>query len=117
MSADNNSLYPPEQGNFVAGFSLGLLAGAAGYFLFATEKGSKVRKQLVQEWEGAQDHMVKEGVIAAGSKISIRQYLQHMFEEVFQASLPDELMTPSKLRKASKAPARRAKKGSKFSGV
>ncbi|MBW7955558.1 YtxH domain-containing protein [Patescibacteria group bacterium] len=109
-----HSSYHPDQSNFVAGFSLGLLAGAAGYFLFATEKGAKMRKQLVQEWESAQDYLLKEGALP--NKVNLRQFLQHTFEEVFQASLPTELMSPSKLRKASKAPARRAKRG-KFSGV
>jgi len=116
MAVDNTFTPQPENGNFVAGFSLGLLAGAAGYFLFATERGSKVRKQLIKEWEGATDQMVEEGVLAS-KDISIREFLQDMFENVFQASLPDELMTPGKMRKGVKAPARRAKKSSKFSGV
>ena len=100
----------------MAGFSLGLIAGAAGYFLFATERGSKVRKQLIKEWEGATDQMVEEGVIAS-KDISIREFLSDLFENVFQASLPDELMNPSKSSKASKSPARKAKKSTKFSGV
>lgn len=112
----NSTLYPPEQSSFVAGFSLGLIAGAAGYFLFATERGAKVRKQLITEWEGAKDQMVKEGVLP-NKQVSIRQFLQNMFEEVFQASLPDELMTSSKQRKAAKTSARRTKRGNRFSGV
>lgn len=115
MSESNSPFYPQEHSNFVAGFSLGLLAGAAGYFLFGTEKGAKVRKQLVEEWEGAQEHLINEGALP--EKLNLRQFLQNVFEEVFQSSLPDELMNPSKQRKASKAAARRAKKGSKFSGV
>lgn len=115
MAESHSPFYPQEQSNFVAGFSLGLLAGAAGYFLFGTEKGARVRKQLVQEWEGAQEHLVREGALP--DKLNLREFLQHMFEEVFQASLPDELLTPNKQRKAQKATARRAKKGSKFSGV
>lgn len=100
----------------MAGFSLGLIAGAAGYFLFATERGSKVRKQLIKEWEGATDQMVEEGVIPS-KDISIREFLSDFFENVFQAQLPDDFVNPSKSAKAAKAPARKAKKSSKFSGV
>jgi hypothetical protein len=85
--------------------------------LFATERGAKVRRQLIQEWEGAKDQMVSEGVLP-DSQISIRQFIQNVFEDVFQAQLPEELLTSnSARRKAAKAPARKAKKSSKFSGV
>lgn len=42
------------QGSFVSGLTIGFLAGAAGYFLFGTEKGKKIVKDLEQEWRLAQ---------------------------------------------------------------
>jgi gas vesicle protein len=42
-----------ESGSFVMGFAVGLFAGAAGYYLFATDKGHKIRQELVKEWEQA----------------------------------------------------------------
>lgn len=107
--------YSPEQSSFVAGFSLGLIAGAAGYFLFGTARGAQLRRQLVEEWESAQDELIRQGALP--TRVNLRQYLQQQFEHIFQASLPDELLTSSKLRKGGKIPARRVKKGSKFSGT
>ncbi len=116
----SNSPYPSDQGGFVAGFSVGLFAGAAGYFLFATPQGAKLRKQLIEEWESAKDYMAKEGVIT-DSKLSLRDFLQNFFQEVFQASLPQELITPStpnKVHKPIKVTARKAKRETvKFTGV
>ena len=112
----SNSPYSSDQGGFVAGFSVGLFAGAAGYFLFATPQGAKLRKQLMQEWETAKDYMAKEGV--TDGRISLREFLQDFFQEVFHASLPQELMTSSKPHKGVKLGARRVKRETaKFTGV
>lgn len=37
--------------SFIIGFTWGLIAGASGYFLFATEQGKKVRQDLSEEWQ------------------------------------------------------------------
>jgi len=50
-----------EQGSFVSGFSIGLLAGAAGYFLFGTDKGRQIKAKLAQEWSQAQLSMPERG--------------------------------------------------------
>lgn len=42
-----------DQGSFLTGFTLGIFAGAAGYYLFATDKGKKLRTELNQEWQQA----------------------------------------------------------------
>ena len=107
----------PDQGSFVAGFSVGLVAGAAAYFLFGTEKGAKVRKQLVEEWESAREFMAEEGV-HKDQHISLRQFLQNVVEEVFHTSLPQEIIMPNKARKQPpKQSSRRLKRSHKFSGV
>lgn len=107
----------PDQGGFVAGFSLGLIAGAAAYFLFGTEKGSKLRKQLVEEWDSAREFMAEDGVLK-DQQVSLRQFLQNVVEEVFHTSLPQEIITPHKARKQStKQSGRRPKRSHKFSGV
>jgi hypothetical protein len=107
-----------ESGGFIAGFSLGVFAGAAGYFLFGTQKGAKLRRRLINEWDNAKDHLVKEGVID-DPQISLRDFFQNLFKEVFEASLPQELMTPAKVRKTGKSAAARKPKreSAKFSGV
>jgi gas vesicle protein len=52
-----------NQGSFVGGLALGMFAGAAGYFLFATKDGSKVRKKIEKEWQEAKVVLAEEGVI------------------------------------------------------
>lgn len=44
-----------EQGSFLAGFTVGLFAGAAGYFLFGTDQGRKIKQQLAKEWQLARN--------------------------------------------------------------
>ncbi len=53
----------PDQGNFLTGFTFGLFAGAAGYFLFGTEKGEQLRLQLAEEWEQAKLDLAESGTI------------------------------------------------------
>ena len=49
-----------ESGSFISGFGMGLVTGAAAYFLFATEQGKQLRKRALQEWDVAQDTITKE---------------------------------------------------------
>lgn len=49
-----------EAGSFVTGFGMGLITGAAAYFLFATEQGKELRKRALAEWEDAQKTITKE---------------------------------------------------------
>jgi gas vesicle protein len=52
-----------NQGSFIGGLALGMFAGAAGYFLFATKDGSNVRKKIEKEWQEAKVVLAEEGVI------------------------------------------------------
>jgi gas vesicle protein len=63
------------------GFTIGMLAGAGGYFLFATDHGRKVRQQIVQEWEEAKKNLVKDGVISS-TNVSLREFLQQVFQNM-----------------------------------
>ncbi|PIR61477.1 MAG: hypothetical protein COY81_04845 [Candidatus Pacebacteria bacterium CG_4_10_14_0_8_um_filter_43_12] len=40
-----------DSGSFLSGLGIGLIGGAVTYFLFATEKGEKVKVRLVEEWQ------------------------------------------------------------------
>lgn len=68
-------IYVHDSNSFVTGFTFGLFAGAAGYFLFGTKKGEELRRQLVIEWEEAKEHMAQEGVITH-QKVSLRDFLE-----------------------------------------
>lgn len=52
-----------NQGSFLGGLALGLFAGAAGYFLFGTKDGEKIRKNIEQEWNAAKGTLAEEGII------------------------------------------------------
>lgn len=114
---DNFDDFPDHSGGFVAGFSLGMIAGAAAYYLFGTEKGRVLRAQLVEEWEGAKDHMVDDGVLK-DRQVSLREFMQKLIQDVFHTSLPTEIMQPSRSKRTTKSPGRKpAKRTQKFSGV
>jgi gas vesicle protein len=61
MNNKNNNCN--SSSNFLPGFLLGVIAGAAGYFLLGTKKGRKIKKRLMEEgqdiWEDF-DNVVEE---------------------------------------------------------
>lgn len=52
-----------QNGSFLTGVTVGLFAGAFGYYLFNTKKGSEMRSSLTQEWESIRKKMYDEGLI------------------------------------------------------
>lgn len=78
--------------SFVMGFTFGVLTGAVGYFLFSTDRGSRLRKQMLYEWKDAKVRLAEEGVIQNPDE-TFRQALQdglHRFAQFTQ-----ELSSPS----------------------
>ncbi len=69
-----------SHGSFLNGFTIGLFAGAMGYFLFATDKGQKVRKQLNTEWEKARKELEDSGKIEKG-KGTIKDILAELADK------------------------------------
>lgn len=99
----------PDQGSFLNGFVVGLFAGAASYFLFATDKGATVREQLAEEWEQAKGQLTESTGAEAGS---LRQAITQVAEWLgiaftMPASAPETKAKPKKTT---------TKKG-KFKGV
>ncbi len=70
-----------DSGSFLTGFTIGLFAGAAGYFLFGTDRGGKVRSELMEEWENAKEHLMQKGVLD-NPQASIRDLIKDTVEEV-----------------------------------
>lgn len=108
----------PSQNSFVTGFMVGLFAGAAGYFLFATKQGAELRRQLLEDWEDAKHHLAEEGMIER-SDISLREFVRDLFnqattrtEEVEHRLLPEE-----KMKRIVKASGRKKDSAKKFKGV
>ena len=60
-----------QSSTFLVGFTWGLIAGAAGYFLFGTDQGKKVRQQIAQEWNEQVDQLTETG--ARTEKVSLRE--------------------------------------------
>jgi gas vesicle protein len=113
------------------GFTLGMLAGAGGYFLFATDHGRKVRQQIAQEWTDAKKQLVKDGVISSAD-ISLREFIQEVFSKASgqpatelekdakrgMALINHEVDQVKKVVKTiAKAPARKTATTRKFKGV
>lgn len=70
-----------DHGSFLTGFTFGLFAGAASLFLFGTEKGSRVRSRLAEEWDEAKHYLEEEGVIEKG-KTSIRDVFKSIVDNI-----------------------------------
>lgn len=92
---------PEEQGvpSFVTGFGLGLLAGAAGFVLFGTKKGSIIRRDLQKAFAQAYEQEIASGAVT-GEAISLRDFLTTAFTNV-KAELELESTTAAKQTKVS----------------
>jgi gas vesicle protein len=74
-----------DQGSFLTGFSLGLFAGAIGYFLFGTDNGKKVRTDLNKEWNEAKEKLAEEGIIE-DPHTSFRDMVSAFFNKILSVS-------------------------------
>jgi gas vesicle protein len=96
----------PEQadhGSFLTGFTIGLFAGAAGYFLFATDKGEKARKALSKEWQEAQQSWFTSQEVGPGTS-SLRELAKDFFGTLLQAeSIANRVSKESKMEKDKKS--------------
>jgi len=111
-----------QQSSFVTGFTLGLFAGAAGYFLFGTKKGGQVREQLVNDWEDAKEKLVEEGVIDKPD-ISLRELVGDLMQQAFSGNVNEGRSKNSNfaveegvVQKSSKT-AKRKETARRFKGV
>lgn len=89
-----------NQGSFLTGFTVGLFAGAAGYFLFGTDKGKKVTERLSDEWENAKEKLADEGVID-NPNLSLREVVGQVLNQV-KERIEIPATESSKAGKASK---------------
>lgn len=67
--------------SFVTGFSLGLIAGAAGFILFGTKKGVQLRRQLQQAFAEAYREELAAGD-ELGAPASLREFLSAAVDKV-----------------------------------
>jgi gas vesicle protein len=68
--------------SFLTGFSVGLFVGAAGYYLYATDRGKKLREHVSDEWKTAKVELAKGGVIR-DSDISMRELFAEVIQKMF----------------------------------
>lgn len=107
-----------DSGSFLTGFSLGLFAGAAGYFLFATDRGQQVRQDLQAEWAAAHERLVDEGFLtgqeAAQAKAKAGQAAEAAVQPILNlkqtlSKMINNLIEVESDQKSSKAPAKSTK--------
>lgn len=97
-----------DSGSFLTGLGLGLLGGAVGYFLFATDKGDKVRKQLSQEWKGIHGMLHKEEPAKATTSNSLKEIVKTLLSDILeqaqqeQKAVEEELSAKTKGKKKKK---------------
>lgn len=69
-----------DKGNFLVGLTLGLFAGAAGYFLFGTENGKKIQQKLSQEWAEAKKELEARGQLKKDT--NLKQLVNSIFDNI-----------------------------------
>lgn len=99
----------PEPGSFVTGFTVGLFAGAAGYFLFATKRGATLRQTLETEWKSAQAHLLTKGAIEQSS-VDLRAAVSRWWQE-YVAQPTTKKSSTSTVAKKTRKPVQKKFKG------
>lgn len=98
-----------DSGSFLSGLGIGLIGGAVGYFLFATDKGEKFRKQFKVEWKDIQK-MVKPALEQTQQKDgSLKDMLGEFFTEMLEQAKVEQKQAEDEAVKAKE----KSKKGKK----
>lgn len=106
-----------NQGSFVTGLTIGMFAGAAGYFLFGTNKGKALRQELEKEWASAQADLQSRSSqtsVVESLSPSLKQVFNSIIELVRQQQADGDVVAES-LKRKTKVKAQ--KPSSKFKGV
>lgn len=86
-----------EQQLLVGGFSLGLLAGAVGFYFFGTEEGQQLRKKLSHEWDQAQDYFQQQQLFSGKEPQNLAEFLAQLKEKIMsELELDPDLFSPEK---------------------
>ena len=100
--------------NFMTGFGVGLAAGAVGMFLFGTDEGTKLRKELKDHWQEAAADLLAEGVIE-----NAEQDLWGLFKDILDkaGSEVSEHQLESIKKSKTATTARKTREKNQFKGV
>ena|SRR5258708_2804578 len=114
MSRDEDS----SQTSFTTGFTVGLFAGAAGYYLFGTKQGAVLRRQLLKDWEEAKEHLVEEGVISHNN-VSLRGLFKELVHQAVSEGekVEERLLSVEGSKKTPKSSPRKRETSKRFKGV
>lgn len=88
--SNHSEQHSKESGSFLTGLGLGLLGGAVGYFLFATEKGDKVRKQLAQEWKGVHGMLHTQEPAKATTSNNLKEIVKALFTDILEKAQQEQ---------------------------
>lgn len=98
--------------NFMTGFGVGLVAGAIGMFLFGTDEGEKLSKELNGHWQEATKDLLAEGVIE-----NAEQDLWSLFKDILDQASHEIIEHQPSETDQLKASKRASKKRNTFKGV
>lgn len=108
MSKDHNN---HDSGSFLSGLSIGLIGGAAGYFLFATDKGDKLRKRFAAEWQELQKIAKPELANKQNNSESLRDLLGTFFNEMLEQSRAEQAAATEEAKNKKKKTKKKLFKG------
>lgn len=89
-----------DSGSFLSGLGIGLIGGAVGYFLFATDKGEKVRKQLKIEWKDIQKVVTPAVEETVKSEGSFKEMIGTFFSEMLEQAKEEQRLAEEEATKA-----------------
>jgi len=100
---------------FVTGFTMGILAGVAGYLLLSSDEGKKTLKKIKKEWQIAQEELLKQGSIK--KHWDIRKLINQIFQNIETGFSEIQVKEENFIRDAKKKSKRRFKKPKMFRGT
>ncbi len=110
----NNS----NQDHFLGGFTLGLFAGAVGYFLFATKEGKKVRTDIKKQMQDFKKGKCNKSKKNKHKDQSVWNLMDQFFNEFIQQFEIEQIKTKDVLSESNDKKTKKAKnKNLKFKNI
>lgn len=100
-----------DSGSFLSGLGIGLIGGAVGYFLFATEKGEKARKRLFSEWKEVQKSVLPQTEKKVDAAGTLKDLVSTFFTEMIEQAKEDQKAAEQEVKQKAKKTKKKLFKG------
>lgn len=103
-----------QHGSFVSGLFVGVLFGAAGYFVTQTKEGKQLKNNFIEHWYELKDRLIAEGVLSENEP-GFSDYIAALRFKIVE--FLGETQAPATNKRKSTAKKKSSRKQKKFKGI